>query len=166
MPAVVAESNPVDPTQGLADYLESQIARPAPVARPAAVAKPVPGTKPAVRSAKVAKARSGNRPPAAREAGLPKTVDPVPQPAGQLQPRTAKKPAARPAPVAASRPAEPAPRPFPPDISNPDDDSATPPLDFIPRPHALRPHMRNVGQDESLDGIEDILARLGRHAKA
>ncbi|CCD88086.1 conserved exported protein of unknown function [Bradyrhizobium sp. ORS 285] len=46
----------------------------------------------------------------------------------------------------------------------PMEDSATPPLDFIPRPPALRPRPRNIQQDESLDGIQDILARLGRRA--
>ncbi|MGY3453016.1 hypothetical protein [Bradyrhizobium sp. USDA 4353] len=46
----------------------------------------------------------------------------------------------------------------------PIEDSTTPPLDFIPRPPALRPRPRNIQQDESLDGIQDILARLGRRA--
>lgn len=44
-----------------------------------------------------------------------------------------------------------------------DDDAALPPLDFIPRPQALRPRTRDVKQDQSLDGIQDILARLARH---
>jgi hypothetical protein len=43
-------------------------------------------------------------------------------------------------------------------------DASTPPLDFIPRPQALRPRAKSVRQDESLDGIQDILARLARHA--
>ncbi|XUM21439.1 hypothetical protein ACRAVF_29650 [Bradyrhizobium oligotrophicum S58] len=44
------------------------------------------------------------------------------------------------------------------------EDPATPPLDFIPRPPALRPRPRNIQQDDELDGIQDILARLGRRA--
>lgn len=43
-------------------------------------------------------------------------------------------------------------------------DASSPPLDFIPRPQALRPRTKSVRQDESLDGIQDILARLARHA--
>ncbi|CCE07085.1 exported hypothetical protein [Bradyrhizobium sp. STM 3843] len=42
------------------------------------------------------------------------------------------------------------------------DDAAMPPLDFIPRPQVLRPRSRDVKHDESLDGIQDILARLAR----
>lgn len=49
-------------------------------------------------------------------------------------------------------------------VPPPVEDAATPPLDFIPRPQALRPRPRNIQQDESLDGIQDILARLGRRA--
>ncbi len=49
-------------------------------------------------------------------------------------------------------------------VPTPFEDPATPPLDFIPRPPALRPRPRNIQQDESLDGIQDILARLGRRA--
>lgn len=45
-----------------------------------------------------------------------------------------------------------------------DEDATRPPLDFIPRPAALRPHRFSVKQDTSLDGITDILARLARHA--
>jgi hypothetical protein len=52
-------------------------------------------------------------------------------------------------------------RPF---VPPPFEDPAGPPLDFIPRPQALRPRARNIQQDESLDGIQDILARLGRRA--
>ncbi|WP_315779197.1 MULTISPECIES: hypothetical protein [unclassified Bradyrhizobium] len=52
----------------------------------------------------------------------------------------------------------------PPFAPTPFEDPATPPLDFIPRPPALRPRPRNIQQDESLDGIQDILARLGRRA--
>ncbi|MGJ5071442.1 hypothetical protein [Bradyrhizobium oligotrophicum] len=44
------------------------------------------------------------------------------------------------------------------------EDPATPPLDFIPRPPALRPRPRNIQHDDELDGIQDILARLGRRA--
>lgn len=44
------------------------------------------------------------------------------------------------------------------------EDPATPPLDFIPRPQALRPRPHSIQHDESLDGIQDILARLGRRA--
>jgi len=49
-------------------------------------------------------------------------------------------------------------------VPPPFEDPAGPPLDFIPRPQALRPRARNIQQDESLDGIQDILARLGRRA--
>lgn len=49
----------------------------------------------------------------------------------------------------------------PPTPSN--DDVSMPPLDFIPRPQALRPRVHDVKQDHSLDGIQDILARLARH---
>lgn len=41
-------------------------------------------------------------------------------------------------------------------------DVSMPPLDFIPRPQALRPRVHDVKQDHSLDGIQDILARLAR----
>ncbi|MGJ4928268.1 hypothetical protein ACQR1I_15935 [Bradyrhizobium sp. HKCCYLS2038] len=50
-------------------------------------------------------------------------------------------------------------------VPPPYEDPATPPLDFIPRPQALRPRPRNIHQqDDELDGIQDILARLGRRA--
>ncbi|WP_316173820.1 hypothetical protein [Bradyrhizobium sp. SZCCHNRI1073] len=49
-------------------------------------------------------------------------------------------------------------------VPTPFEDPATPPLDFIPRPPALRPRPRNIQQDDELDGIQDILARLGRRA--
>ncbi|MGC2778151.1 MAG: hypothetical protein WA418_21190, partial [Bradyrhizobium sp.] len=49
-------------------------------------------------------------------------------------------------------------------VPGPFEDPASPPLDFIPRPPALRPRPRNIQHDESLDGIQDILARLGRRA--
>ncbi|GLH81568.1 hypothetical protein SSBR45G_64770 [Bradyrhizobium sp. SSBR45G] len=52
----------------------------------------------------------------------------------------------------------------PPFVPTSFEDPASPPLDFIPRPPALRPRPRNIQQDESLDGIQDILARLGRRA--
>ncbi len=55
--------------------------------------------------------------------------------------------------------------PLPPALMlEPENDGPTPPLDFIPRPQALRPRIRDVRQDESLDGVQDILARLGKHS--
>jgi hypothetical protein len=44
----------------------------------------------------------------------------------------------------------------------PENNGPTPPLDFIPRPHALRPRVPDIRQDESLDGVQDILARLAK----
>jgi hypothetical protein len=54
--------------------------------------------------------------------------------------------------------------PLPPALMlEPENDGPEPPLDFIPRPQALRPRMRDIRQDESLDGVQDILARLAKH---
>jgi hypothetical protein len=54
-------------------------------------------------------------------------------------------------------------RPLPPALMlEPENNGPTPPLDFIPRPQALRPRMRDIRQDESLDGVQDILARLAK----
>jgi hypothetical protein len=55
-------------------------------------------------------------------------------------------------------------KPLPPALmETPNHDGPTPPLDFIPRPQALRPRVQDIRQDESLDGVQDILARLARH---
>lgn len=55
-------------------------------------------------------------------------------------------------------------RPLPPALmETANHDGPTPPLDFIPRPQALRPRVQDIRQDESLDGVQDILARLARH---
>jgi hypothetical protein len=54
--------------------------------------------------------------------------------------------------------------PLPPALMlEPENNGPTPPLDFIPRPQALRPRLRDISQDESLDGVQDILARLAQH---
>jgi hypothetical protein len=54
--------------------------------------------------------------------------------------------------------------PLPPALMlEPENDGPEPPLDFIPRPQALRPRLRDIRQDESLDGVQDILARLAKH---
>ncbi|WP_407154327.1 hypothetical protein [Bradyrhizobium sp. STM 3557] len=54
--------------------------------------------------------------------------------------------------------------PLPPALMlEPENNGPEPPLDFIPRPQALRPRMRDIRQDESLDGVQDILARLAKH---
>jgi hypothetical protein len=54
--------------------------------------------------------------------------------------------------------------PLPPALLlEPENNGPEPPLDFIPRPQALRPRMRDIRQDESLDGVQDILARLAKH---
>ncbi len=55
-------------------------------------------------------------------------------------------------------------QPRAPFVPPPFEEPVSPPLDFIPRPQALRPRARNIQSDESLDGIQDILARLGRRA--
>nr|WP_244423044.1 hypothetical protein [Bradyrhizobium sp. ORS 278] len=83
----------------------------------------------------------------------------------QLEPRP--QPQARPYPQPQperSRQQQRAPQPQPAFVPTPYEDPATPPLDFIPRPQALRPRPRSIQQDDELDGIQDILARLGRRA--
>ncbi|WP_257168244.1 hypothetical protein [Bradyrhizobium sp. SRS-191] len=91
--------------------------------------------------------------------------DPAAQLMSLLESRSSIPPAAPPAAVERpqQRPQR-APQQRPPFAPAPVEDPATPPLDFIPRPPALRPRPRNIQQDESLDGIQDILARLGRRA--
>jgi len=120
---------------------------------------------PATRPAHPAAARGTYPPPTAADRLPSSPVDPSAEQTGNPGSHAAK-PAARQARVPASRVAEPAPFTLPPIPSDSDDDAQSPPLDFIPRPQALRPRVRSVRQDQSLDGIEDILARLGRHAKS
>lgn len=85
----------------------------------------------------------------------PTAVERQPPPQRQQQPQRQQPQPQRQQPVQQRRPQF-APAPF--------EDPASPPLDFIPRPQALRPRAHSIQHDESLDGIQDILARLGRRA--
>ena len=186
MPVAPPVAHPVDPAAELFGMLEAHAAQPTP--RPARAPQPVERIRPAqeARPAKPPRPIEAALPiqtaqqPAKPATPHRKKLSPAPAPGvtgADIAPaKTVARPPAHAESIehaAAPKPGKPAgkaPRrksadmpPLPPALmETPNNDGPTPPLDFIPRPHALRPRMQDIRQDESLDGVQDILARLAR----
>ncbi|MEN3286688.1 MAG: hypothetical protein V7634_988 [Bradyrhizobium sp.] len=188
MPIAQPVAHPVDPAAELFGMLEAHAAQPVPAPRPVRAPQPVEGIRPAQapRPAKPQQPVEAALPiqtaqqPARLATPRRKKLSPAPVPEVTRADIAPAKAVARPPAHAESiehaaapkpgKPAGKAPRrksadmpPLPPALmETPNNDGPTPPLDFIPRPHALRPRMQDIRQDESLDGVQDILARLAR----
>jgi hypothetical protein len=152
-PRRIEETRPVQTAQPAPTVQRSKTAQQPPKAATPRRKKPSPAPAHGASRADIAPAKTVVRAPAHAEpigrAAAPKSgkSDRLGNPAG-------KEPRRRNADL----------RPLPPALmETPNHDGPTPPLDFIPRPQALRPRMQDIRQDESLDGVQDILARLARH---
>jgi hypothetical protein len=187
-PTAAPVAQPPDPAAELFGMFEGRAAksaapapRPAQVRQPVEASRPVQAPRPASPPQLVEAALPINaaQQPAKAAAARRKKVSPAPGPEAtradigpaeiiraSAHAETAERTAApKPGKVAGkgSRRKSADLRPLPPALmETPNHDGPTPPLDFIPRPQALRPRIQDIRQDESLDGVQDILARLAR----